>query len=152
MKLITPVFALTTLIATSAFAQTSPPINPSATMPPPSTTIEKNIPAAPSTTMTPPSVTTPSIASTSMILTDAEAKAWVNKVVYSSDGKNLGEVAAFARDSSGKVTEMHADVGGFLGIGETRVRLMPSDFRLGESSITLTMTAEQAKTLPKIAK
>ncbi len=47
---------------------------------------------------------------------------------------------------------MHADIGGFLGMGETRVRLMPSDFRLGESTVTLTMTADQVKTLPPIAK
>jgi PRC-barrel domain len=152
MKLITPVFAFTTLFATGAFAQIVPPTNTPGTVPPPTTTIEKNMPTAPSTTMTPPSVTAPSFSSTSLSLTDAQVKAWVDKTVYSSDGKNLGEVAAFARDASGKVTEMHADMGGFLGMGETRVRLMPSDFRLGESSVTLTMTAEQAKTLPKIAK
>ncbi len=65
------------------------------------------------------------------------------QIVYSSDGTNLGEVAAFARDSSGNITEMHADVGGFLGMGETRVRLMPSDFRLAEIiMITLTIMAE----------
>jgi hypothetical protein len=152
MKLITPVFAFTTLFATNALAQIVTPANPPATMPPPNTTIEKTIPSAPSTTMTPPSMNAPANLSTSVTLTDDQAKAWVDKVVFSSDGKNIGEVAAFARDSSGKVTEMHADMGGFLGMGETRVRLMPSEFRLDQSSVTLTMTAEQARNLPKVAK
>ncbi len=98
MKLITPVFVFTTLFATSAFAQIVPPTNTPGTVPPPTTTIEKNVPTAPSTTMTPPSVTAPSFSSTSLTLTDAQAKAWIDKVVYSSDGKNLGEVAAFARE------------------------------------------------------
>ncbi len=92
------------------------------------------------------------MSSESLTLTEEQAKGWVNKNVYSSDGQNLGEVVAFARDGSGKVTEMHADVGGFLGIGETRVRLMPSQFTLGTDRVVLSMTSEQAKTLPKIAK
>jgi PRC-barrel domain len=148
MKLITPVFAVATLIATSALAQTTQPTNPPATMPAP-TTIEKSIPSSPSATMTPPTLPMPSA---TLTLTDEQAKAWVNKVVYSSDGKNLGEVAAFARNATGKVNEMHADLGGFLGLGETRVRLMPSEFTLGDDRVTLTLTAEQAKTLPKLAK
>ena len=92
------------------------------------------------------------MSSDSLTLTEEQALGWVNKNVYSSDGKNLGEVAAFARDGSGKVTEMHADVGGFLGIGETRVRLMPSQFTLGTDRVVLSLTSEQAKTLPKVVK
>ena len=85
-------------------------------------------------------------------LTDSEAKALVDKVVYSSDNKNLGEVAAILRDPSGQVTELHADVGGFLGFGETRVRVMPNQFRVDDNKIMLNITAEQAKTLPQISK
>ena len=67
-------------------------------------------------------------APTALSLTDAQVKAWIDKAVYSSDDKKIGEVAAFARDGSGNVTEMHADIGGFLGMGETRIRLMPAQF------------------------
>jgi hypothetical protein len=88
----------------------------------------------------------------SIVLTDLEAKSWIDKAVYSSDGKELGEVAAFARDSSGKVTEMHADVGGFLGLGETRVRVMPAQMKLMSDRVVLSVTSDQAKTLPKIPK
>ena len=85
-----------------------------------------------------------------LVLTEADAKAWVDKVVYSSDNKNLGEVAAFARDATGKVTEMHADIGGFLGMGEARVRIKPDQFNLVGDRVVLTITSEQAKSLPRI--
>lgn len=91
-------------------------------------------------------------ASSSLSLTDAQVKAWVDKAVYSSDDKKVGEVAAFARDGTGKVTELHADIGGFLGMGETRIRLMPTQFKMGADRIILLMTAEQAKTQPTVKK
>lgn len=110
---------------------------------------------AQTTTTTPetaPSVSTPATRdSAAMTLTDEQAKAWVNKSVYSSDAKTVGEVAAVQRDPSGKVTELHADIGGFLGLGETRVRVMPSQFKLENDRIILNVTSEQAKALPKIA-
>jgi ribosomal 30S subunit maturation factor RimM len=85
-------------------------------------------------------------------MTEAEAKALIDANVISSDKKNVGEVAAIQRDGSGKVTELHADVGGFLGIGETRVRLMPSQFTVSNKQIVLTLTADQVRALPKIEK
>jgi len=85
-------------------------------------------------------------------LTAEQAKAWVDKAVYSSDDKKIGEVAAFASGADGAVTEMHIDIGGFLGIGETRVRLMPAQFKLQGDRAVLNVTAEQAKSLPKVQK
>jgi hypothetical protein len=83
-------------------------------------------------------------------LDDAQAKTWIDKVVYSSDDKNIGEVAQIARDPSGKVTELHIDIGGIMGIGETRVRVSPEQFSFASDRVVLSMTAEQTKTLPKI--
>jgi hypothetical protein len=88
----------------------------------------------------------------SMTLTAQEEKAWIDKPVYSSDGKKIGEVAAFARGTNNAVSEMHADIGGFLGLGETRVRLMPAQFKLQGDRVVLDVTAAQAKDLPKVAK
>ena len=130
-------------IALAQSTQTPPPA-PGATVPP--------------TTTAPPAMTPPvkrtepgaTIAGDQVVLTEEQARTWIDKIVYSSDGKNLGEVAAFARDGGGKVTELHADVGGFLGMGETRVRLLPSQFRLERDAVIVLMTAEQAKTLPQI--
>lgn len=90
-------------------------------------------------------------ASARLTLTEAQAREWVDKRVYSNEGRDIGEVVAFTRDSSGVVTEMHADIGGFLGIGESRVRVMPAQFTLAGDRVTLNMTADQAKALPKIS-
>jgi hypothetical protein len=89
---------------------------------------------------------------TAPVLTEAEAKELIDAKVLSSDGKNLGEVAAIQRDSEGRVTELHADIGGFLGMGQTRVRVMPSQFTISDKQVRLTMTAEQVNALPKIEK
>lgn len=150
MQKFIPIFAAATMaLSGAALAQTTAPApaSPSTTTP---AAVEVKPPLA-TTTTTKDAAATASKASTPM-LTDEQAKAWINKVVYSSDDKNLGEVAAFKRDTAGNVTEMHADIGGFLGLGETRVRLMPSEFKFVNDRVVLNVTAEQAKTLPKIAK
>lgn len=134
-------YAIAMLLAgSSAIAQTQPQTTPAPATPPAVT-------PAPSATPTTPS-TAPGQA---MTLTDEQANSWVDKVVYSSDAKNVGEVAAIQRDAAGKVTELHADIGGFLGLGETRVRVMPSQFKLENDRILLNMNSEQVRALPKIA-
>ncbi len=147
MQKFIPFLAAATLVASSAaMAQTTAPTTPA--------------PAPSAVEITPPLATKPGMSTTqdtskkaaAPMLTDEQAKAWINKVVYSSDDKNLGEVAAFQRDTAGNVTEMHADIGGFLGLGETRVRVMPSEFKLVTDRVVLNVTSEQAKNLPKIMK
>jgi len=103
---------------------------------------------------TPPTATNaaPAQKAGALSLTSQEAEAWIGKPVYSSDGRKLGEVAAFQRAADNKVTEMHADIGGFLGLGEHRIRLMPAQISLQSDRVVLDLTSEQAKQLPKIAK
>ncbi|MBL8882789.1 MAG: PRC-barrel domain-containing protein [Hyphomicrobium sp.] len=159
MKFI-PVLALSAaLMTTTAMAQQSdstvPADPPAATeSAPPTTPAPQAEPTLPdsSTTTSPSAADTTADASMGPMMTDSEAKAWINKVVYSSDGTNLGEVANILRDNSGHVTELHADIGGFLGLGETRVRVAPSDFKLDKDRVILNIPADQAKTLPKIEK
>lgn len=148
--------ALALSAAIPAFAQTATqqPTQPPAAAPStlPATTPS---PAAPPAAMPAnPSASTATTGSISrdVVLTEAETQKWIDKVIYSSDGANLGEVAAFARDGSGRVTEMHGDLGGLMGIGETRVRIMPSQFRLEGDRVTLNLTKEQAKNLPQVTK
>ena len=136
-KLIPAIVAASLMGSVAAFAQTTPPTPPASQGP---SAVEQK--------MAPPA--SPSVASELITLTDEQAKGWIDKVVYDSDGKKFGEVAAFARDGSGKVTEMHADIGGFLGMGQTRVRVMPSQFKLIDDRAVLLITAEQAKSLPKV--
>ena len=88
--------------------------------------------------------------STGTSLTTQEALIWIDKPVFSSDGEQVGEVVSFQRDADNKVIGMHADIGGFLGFGETRVNLMPAQFELQGDRVLLNLTAEQAKALPKV--
>jgi hypothetical protein len=134
MKIALPFAFAMTLMGSAAMAQTT------TTTPPPA--------PAPSTS---PALTAPN-ARSGMTMTDQQVNTWINKTVYSSDGKNVGEVAEIRRDSSGKVSELRADIGGFLGLGETRVTVMPSQFAFGDDRVVLNLTAEQVKALPKVAK
>jgi len=83
-------------------------------------------------------------------LTEEEAQTWIDKPVFSSDGEQVGEAVAIQRDADDKVIGLHADIGGFLGLGETRVNLMPAQFNLQGDRVELNLTAEQAKSLPKV--
>lgn len=144
MKKLIPATAVAAVFAaTGAFAQTTPPTTPAT--PPAATETMPTNPTAPSVRPTTPVQTAPS-------MTEDEAKALIDANVISSDKKNVGEVAAIQRDSSGKVIELHADVGGFLGIGETRVRLMPSQFTVLNKEVVLNLTSDQVSALPKIEK
>lgn len=134
MQKLIPVAAATVLLATSgAFAQT-PPTAPAEKM--------ETRPVAPP--MRQPTVQTPPK------LSEPEAKALIDAAVITSDNKTVGEVYAIQRDNEGKVIELQADIGGFLGIGETRVRLLPSQFTVSNKRIILTLTAEQVNALPRI--
>ena len=89
----------------------------------------------------------------SISLTEQEVLKWLDKPVYSSDGKKIGEVAAFQRDAAtNKVIGMHADIGGFLGLGQTRVKLTPAQFKLQGDRVVLDLTAAQTNDLPKAQK
>ncbi|MDX2205285.1 MAG: hypothetical protein NW223_21235 [Hyphomicrobiaceae bacterium] len=89
-------------------------------------------------------------AASKVTLTDAQAKTWIDKPVFSSDNQEIGEVSAFKRGSDNVVTELHADLGGMMGMGETRVKLMPEQFKLQNDRVILNMTREQARNLPKV--
>jgi hypothetical protein len=122
--------------ATAAIAQTTSPASPPGAA-------EK---------MAPPAASTTTVTKDGLVLTEAQANAWIKKAVYSSDGKNVGEVTALKRDASGKVAELQAGIGGFIGIGETQVRVMPAQFKLQNDRVVLSLTAEQVKALPAIVK
>ena len=94
----------------------------------------------------------PITAAAKLSLTEEQMKTWIGKPVYSSDDKKIGEVVAFARDANNTVTEMHAGIGGFLGLGETNVRVMPAQLTLKGDRVILNVTAAQAKDLPKVLK
>ncbi len=85
-------------------------------------------------------------------ITEQEANAWIGKPVYSSDGKNIGEVAAILRTPDNKITELRANIGGFLGLGEHQIALPAAIFALHNDRVVLNLPAAAAKELPKVAK
>jgi hypothetical protein len=153
IKLLSSASVIALLAISPAVAQTTTTTPPAATQDnsqstTPPVTQEKS--ATPSTQAGTQPASQDQAAAISM--TEDQAKEWVDKVIYSSDGKNIGEVAEFKRSSDNKVSELQADIGGFLGMGETRVKLMPSEFKLQGDRVVLNITEEQAKALPKAEK
>lgn len=153
MKRLFPLVALVSVMSTAGIAQTTTPREPSPTTPP------STAPAPSETQPSSPDRSSPGTSTIApspdngavMTMTDDQVRSWIDKPVYSADDRNLGEVVEFRRDNSGKVLGMYADIGGFLGIGETRVLLRPEQFRLGADRVMLTLNSEEAKSLPKIA-
>ena len=89
---------------------------------------------------------------TGAILTAKEAEAWIGKPLYSNDGTKLGKVALVERDAANRLTEIRADVSGYLGLGQHRIKLAPAQFIQQNDRIVLHLTAEQATELPRVAK
>ena len=86
-----------------------------------------------------------------MLLKAAEARPG-SESRSSSDGSKIGSVVAFVRSADNLVNEMHADIGGFLGLGEIRVSLQPAQIRMQSDRVVLEVTAAQAKDLLKVLK
>ena len=82
--------------------------------------------------------------------TIAEGKKWVGKQIHSSNGESNGELSDLVEGADGNVEAFHANIGGFLGLGETTVRVKPSDLKLVDEKVTLSMTSEEAKNLPRV--
>ena len=151
IKLLSSASIVALLAISPAVAQTTTTTPPAATQ----DNSKSTTPSTPSVTQEKSAVpsTQPAVQDMAAVtMTEDQAKGWVDKVVYSSDNKNIGEVVEFKRGPDNKVTELHADLGGFLGMGETRVKLMPSEFKLEGERVVLNITEEQAKALPKLEK
>jgi len=85
-------------------------------------------------------------------ITTAQAQDWVGKRVYSSADQDIGEISAFKAGSSDNVDHFVADIGGFLGIGETSVQVKPDQLEMRGDRLYLNMTKQEAMKLPKAQK
>lgn len=86
-----------------------------------------------------------------LTLTDDQAKEWIGRSVYSSDGEQLGEIADIKRGPDNKVSELHVDIGGFLGIGETRVRVTSDKVQeIKDDTMVLSLVEADADNLPRV--
>jgi hypothetical protein len=72
---------------------------------------------------------------------------WVGRYVYSSDGKDLGKIAAVK--SNGSSSELLFDMGGFLGIGATRKSVTADQVQDAQKDrIVLRLSEAEAENLP----
>ena len=112
--------------------------------------------AATEQTMTPNTGTSgsasASIGADNNVVLATDAEKWVGKRIHASDGSDIGELAAFKAHASGNVEYFRADIGGFLGMGETNVQITPAQLQMREDKVYIDMTAEQAKALPRADK
>ena len=90
----------------------------------------------------------------------AAAKPWLPAVVDDADARRVlfnshcseSTVQDIVRQA-GADRQVVIGVGGFLGIGQTRVRVLPSQFTVtADNKVLLTLTKSQLETLPKIEK
>lgn len=90
--------------------------------------------------------------SAGLMLPEAEAEKWIGEAAYSSDDENVGEVAAFVRSADGTISEVHLDIGGFLGLGETRVNVAPEKVSIEGNKMVIDLTSDEISELPKVEK
>jgi hypothetical protein len=74
---------------------------------------------------------------------------WVGRYLYSSDGKDLGKIAAVKQN--GTSSEILFDVGGFLGIGATRKSVTSDQIQdVKKDRVVLRLSEAEAKQLPAV--
>lgn len=130
---------------TGQVGETAPPTE--------ATDSEKSADTGTSTDMPKSADTTQPAGDTTFTVTEEAAKEWIGRPLYSSDNKRLGEIAALQLGPDGKVSELRADIGGFLGFGETRVRITADQIKeVKDDSLVVTLTESEAKSLPAIDK
>ena len=97
----------------------------------------------------------PSMKTTDRQSTDTGAKPatfvadeqWVGRYIYSSDGKDLGEIASVRK--SGTSSEIYFDMGGFLGLGATRKSVTSDQIQdVKNDRIVLHLSEADAQKLP----
>jgi len=69
--------------------------------------------------------------------------------VFSSDGKNLGQVVQVERGPDGKIQSVQIQVGRLLGIGEKTITIDGSKLEQLQDRIRLMMSSDQVRSLPE---
>jgi hypothetical protein len=89
--------------------------------------------------------TTPAI-TVAAVATSLAFEQWIGRSVESSDGKDLGQVSGLNEDDQ---NEFYVDLGGFLALGETRVRISSDEVhQIKDDRIVLRLTEAEARNLP----
>jgi hypothetical protein len=100
-------------------------------------------------TPAPQAAPTPAPADGTRVATE-DFKSWIGMKLETVDGERVGEVVEVIPATGTELEAIHADIGGFLGFGETRVKLMPAQVTKQGDRIVVSLTKEEVKKLPKI--
>lgn len=83
---------------------------------------------------------------------DSQTEWLVGLPIWSSDEQHVGRVSAVELDADGTVNLLEAEIGGFLGIGQSTVWITSDNFTKDGDRIVLSMTADEVGALPAAGK
>jgi len=80
----------------------------------------------------------------------ADAKKLIGRNIKNANNDTIGEIESVYINADGKVDSVIAGVGGFLGVGERRVRLAWKDLQISDNGekVVVNMTKDQLKAMP----
>ncbi len=85
---------------------------------------------------------------TTFIVAEEDVGKWVQKPVFSSDNKKIGEIVEMTRAPDNKVTDLYLDTESFLGLGGQRYRVTADQIReVKPDGIVLTLTEADVKAM-----
>ncbi|MGH2342944.1 PRC-barrel domain-containing protein [Segnochrobactraceae bacterium EtOH-i3] len=138
------------LTSATAFAQMTPPAN--------ETPAVQASPASPAAPTAPAQKIAPgaspydgaALPPTADRAVNLTAEMMIGKPLLDTVGDKVGTVADVVRDGSGNVTEIHADVGGILGIATTRVMIPAGQASIDGEAIRVSLSKEQIEAQPEV--
>src|SRR5215213_3590544 len=154
--------ATAALLAGSAFAQ-SPSQSPSQSSPPTAQSPSQSSPspsASPSQSSPSPSASSSSAQASGKFVTEQKpdqmlASKFKGTDVIGTNNEKIGDVSDILMDKEGKALAYIVGVGGFLGIGQKDVALMPTAFQVmpptdrDNMKLQLSMTKDELKAAPE---
>ncbi len=134
------------LTGATAFAQMAPA--PAA--PPAAHTADPASPAAPGPKMMPSPYDGAALPPTADPAVNRVAEMMIGKPLLDTVGDKVGTVADVVRDGGGNVTEIHADVGGILGIATTRVTIPARQVTIDGEAMRVSLSKDQIEAQPEV--
>ncbi len=95
-----------------------------------------------------PAQPTPQQSAAQNAVANMKRDALVGKYLYDKNGNDVAQIQDVKTSPDGKIQAAEIDVGGFLGIGSTRISVPVDKLQMKGDRIKSTMTAEQIRNLP----
>lgn len=73
----------------------------------------------------------------------------IGKSVVTLEGTTVGEVSLVRTDPNGELSSIDAEIGGFLGIGETTITVLARDFAVSDGVVVLAKTEDEVNRMAR---